>query len=574
MPLVVPRRHALRAIVALLVCAAATPLNPQRSGAEATAPPRPGASVSWPVPSSPAAVPAVAPSSPPLGAAPSSATQPAPAMSAEPAPPSSVTTPRPTTATADALPAPQHSASTSVPQPAATTVIDIPPQGLTLVLRGIQGVASAALPVLPMAVPTFPASTGNGPVAQQAGAAGPTRSVGDSASNTVRDGVSDTLRNTVSHTGSDTASGLPWRSGVFGHSLERTVRFQEVTGRPIDVIGVAPSRGSWESIMDGWWLERAPEGFRGTLDVAVPLWQEDGDLATAAAGGYNAQWVRLGRAISQRYPGSTVRIGWEFNLRGWSHHADEGNVQQWKQAFRHASAALKQGGPSLLVTWNPNKGRGESLPDAALAWPGDDVVDIVGLDAYDWWPAYSPSTWPEHRDADQGWAFWVDFARSHGTKFSVPEWGLAPGNDHGGGDNPYYVQTVMDYLASEHAKDGIVHSVLYFDETEPYIANSIADGQVPQAGAAYREAMDKIAGATPPRRDPAAATPHPDPTVARAANEMAEPPTSRAVDGSPADGPAEESIDEVADAQAQAPAGNAMGDWVAPAGGQHGPIPQ
>lgn len=554
MPLVVPRRHALRAIVALCVCAAATPLNPQRSCAEPTPPPLAGTSTSWAVPTSPAALPA-APSPPDPGSGASSATQPTSATSAEPAPLSSVRTP--TTATTTALPDPQHSASTSFPHPAVTAVLEVPPQGLNLILRGIQGAASAALPVLPMAVPAFSAATANGLVAQPTGAA-ETRSVGDSASATV----------------SDTASGLRWRSGVFGHSLERTVRFQEVTGRPIDVIGVAPSRGSWESIMDGWWLERAPEGFRGTLDVAVPLWQEDGDLATAAAGGYNAQWEHLGHVISQRYPGSTVRIGWEFNLSGWSHHANEGNVQQWKQAFRHASAALKQGGPSLLVTWNPNKGRGDSLPDAALAWPGDDVVDIVGLDAYDWWPAYSPSTWPQHRDGDQGWAFWVDFARSHGTKFSVPEWGVAPGNDHGGGDNPYYVHTVMDYLASEHAKDGIVHSALYFDETAPYIANSIADGQVPQAGAAYREAMDRAASAAPSPHQPAEATPSPDRAVAPTSNEAGEPPTRHPVNGSPSDEAADKPVDEQAEAQGPAPAGNAISDWVAPSGEQHGPVPQ
>ncbi|WP_168581672.1 glycoside hydrolase family 26 protein [Gephyromycinifex aptenodytis] len=359
-------------------------------------------------------------------------------------------------------------------QPRASAVLQVPPEGMTLVLRGLASVAAGGLPVLPSAVPTFSGGAKTG--AGNAVAGAPAPAVGSA-------GVMS----------SQNASGLPWRSGVFGHSLERTERFQQVMQRKVDVIGVAPSRGSWASIMDGWWLERAPEGFVGTLDVAVPLWQEDGDLASAAAGEDEQHWEELGRVLHERYPGSTVRIGWEFNLAAWSHHADEANVEQWKSAFRHASIALKRGGPSLLVTWNPNKGRGDSLPEATLAWPGDDVVDIVGLDAYDWWPAYSESTWPQHRDSDQGWAFWVNFARSRGKAFAVPEWGVAPGNDHGGGDNPYYVQTVVDYLAGEHRKDGIVHSVLYFDEPESYIANSMAEGQVPQSAAAYREALNHLA---------------------------------------------------------------------------------
>ncbi|GAB47797.1 glycoside hydrolase family 26 protein [Mobilicoccus pelagius] len=287
-----------------------------------------------------------------------------------------------------------------------------------------------------------------------------------------------------------------FRFGVFGHSADRVGRFQEKVGRPVEVLGVFPARGSWKTIMDTWWLDTAPPGFQGTLDVGVPLWQDDGDLATAAAGGYDAQWEELGRTIEAKYPGSSVRIGWEFNLGGWMHHATDENVEQWTEAFRRASAALKKGGPSLLVTWNPNKGKGDSLADASKAWPGDGAVDIIALDAYDWWPAYSESTWPEHRDGDQGWKYWVDFARSHGKKFAVPEWGVAPGNDHGGGDNPYYIGVVMDFLAAEHAKDGIVHSIVYFDEPESYIANSIGDGQVPLAGEALAGRLAALGGTT------------------------------------------------------------------------------
>lgn len=300
-------------------------------------------------------------------------------------------------------------------------------------------------------------------------------------------------------TQSQLASGMPFPSGVFGHSQDRAAQYEQVTGRKVDVIGVFPARGSWDTIMDTWWLDTAPEGFTGTLDVGVPLWQADGDLTTAATGGYNAQWEQLGKTIHDRYPGSAVRIGWEFNLEGWDHHATPENVEQWKQAFRHASMALKHGGPSLLVTWNPNKGKGDSLPDAGAAYPGDDVVDLVGLDAYDWWPAYDESTWPEHRDSDQGWQHWVDFARAHGKKFTVPEWGVAPGNDHGGGDNPYYIKAVMDFLATNR---DIVHSQIYFDETEPYIANSIAAGQVPQAADAMKNAMTKLASSTPQEPSP------------------------------------------------------------------------
>ncbi|MDO5627636.1 MAG: hypothetical protein Q4G43_04870 [Mobilicoccus sp.] len=371
-------------------------------------------------------------------------------------------------------PQPQQPVVTETPEPQPEGTVAPPPQQPEppggAAPAPTDPAAPTAWPDLPTAQPTYvtttPAPTGESGQAPPAPGSAP----GDAPTTT-------------------SAAHGDFLFGVFGHSTDRTLRFQEKVGRPVEVIGVFPARGSWDTIMDPWWLDVAPEGFTGILDVGVPLWQEDGSLSAAAGGADAARWEELGRVIHERYPGSTVRIGWEFNLGGWSHHATDENVEEWKQAFRHASAALKRGGPSLLVTWNPNKGRGDSLADASKAWPGDDVVDIVAIDAYDWWPAYSESTWPEHRDGDQGWRYWVDFARSHGKQFAVPEWGVAPGNDHGGGDNPYYIGVVMDFLIEEHRKDGIMHSAVYFDEPDAYIANSIGDGQVPRAGEALAEKL-------------------------------------------------------------------------------------
>ncbi|MDO5633469.1 MAG: hypothetical protein Q4G34_01155 [Micrococcus sp.] len=374
------------------------------------------------------------------------------------------------------------------------------------------------------------------------------------------------------------ASGMPWRSGVFAHSLDRVQRYEQKTGRPVDTLAVAPSRGSWATIMDPWWMDR-PSEFTGTLDVAVPLWQGDGSLSAAAGGADVEHWEALGRLIESQYPGSTVRIGWEFNLGGWPHHATDANVEEWKQAFRHASVALKRGGPSLLVTWNPNKGRGDSLGDASKAWPGDDVVDIVAIDAYDWWPAYNESTWPEHRDGDQGWQYWVDFARAHGKKFGVPEWGVAPGNDHGGGDNPFFIETVTDFLAQENARDGIVHHAYYFDEPMDYIRNSIGDGQVPQAGQALAQAMTEIAAGqsqSTAAPEPAATsapteTAAPQPTT-EAAPEPTPMTTSAPPDPAPTDTDTQAPVPVELDPPPAADATGA-GAWQAPDSGDHGPTP-
>lgn len=290
---------------------------------------------------------------------------------------------------------------------------------------------------------------------------------------------------------------LPFHLGCFAHTPERVLRHQAKIGHAITCLQVSPTRGSWSSILNTWWLKK-PAGFptSGIFDVSVPLWQADGNLNTAAAGGYNTQWQKLGQTLHAAAPGSLVRPGWEFNLTGWPWHANKGNVAQWRAAFRHAYSSLKAGGPSLLIEWNPNAGGPGPLTAVEDAWPGDDYVDVVALDSYDWWPPYTSDTnWARHRDEYGGWKHWIDFARAHGKKFTVPEFGLAPGSTNGGGDNARFFEYVMPYLA---ANRDIIHAISYFDEPASYIRNSIGDGQVPLGAAEYKRQLDTITTTTTP----------------------------------------------------------------------------
>lgn len=298
------------------------------------------------------------------------------------------------------------------------------------------------------------------------------------------------------------ASGLPFYLGCFAHSPDRVLRHQSKIGRKVTCLQVSPTRGSWAAAFNTWWMAK-PAGFTGIYDVAVPLWQADGNLATAAAGGYDTHWERLGKLLHDAAPGSLIRPGWEFNLDGWDHHANTGNVAQWREAFRRAYTAIKRGGPSVMVEWNPNAGGAGPLSKVEDAWPGDGYVDVVGLDSYDWWPPYTSDTaWAKHRDEYGGWKHWVDFARAHGKLFAVPEFGLAPGNSNGGGDNPKFFQYVMPFLAQHR---DILYMASYFDEPASYIRNSIGDGQVPLGAAEYKRQLDVIAAMGTP-------TPPPTPT--------------------------------------------------------------
>lgn len=254
-------------------------------------------------------------------------------------------------------------------------------------------------------------------------------------------------------------------------------------GRKVDVLTVFPERSNgFESMQEPWFLDTAPAGFNGTLDVGLPLIPKGGSVETGAAGGYDAQFEQMGRLIASKYPNAYVRIGWEMNIENWDHKATPENAEAWKAAFRKASTSLKKGGPQLRVQWVVNSGVGNSLSDATQVYPGDDVVDIIGVDAYGW-------ANEDPVNGKGGVKEWAQFARAHGKKFSIPEWGVHRG-DGGSGDNAQFPTDLLNVVDQE--RDNMAF-ISVFDEPEGYIANSYAEGQAPVAAEATRKSLDRIA---------------------------------------------------------------------------------
>jgi beta-mannanase len=74
-----------------------------------------------------------------------------------------------------------------------------------------------------------------------------------------------------------------------------------------------------------------------------------------------------------------------------------------------------------LIDWCVNSGS----PDATSWYPGDDVVDIVGMDLYDL--GQYDSDWssdPNAPLAEQSGLNWLDsFSAQHNKLISFPEWG-------------------------------------------------------------------------------------------------------------------------------------------------------
>ena len=91
-------------------------------------------------------------------------------------------------------------------------------------------------------------------------------------------------------------------------------------------------------------------------------------------------------------------------------------------------------------------------------WPGDDAVDVVAVDFYDnGVVAYvtSDAAWNslvDRVDANGpvGIGAWYRYAKAHGKRFGVPEWGLT--DPKGGGraptDRTVYIRRMHDFFAT------------------------------------------------------------------------------------------------------------------------------
>ncbi|QHW33743.1 hypothetical protein GZH47_25045 [Paenibacillus rhizovicinus] len=257
-------------------------------------------------------------------------------------------------------------------------------------------------------------------------------------------------------------SGLPWKSGVYRTTNDQAnwtaiQNFETWRGRLADITTNFPYRYSWDimtvngAFFNGW--QNAP----WTPTYAVPMFPENigATFSACAAGSYNSNWTTFANnLVSHGQGGAIIRLGWEFNGNWFAHSVTNANMTDWKACFRQVATTIKAAAPNVKIDWNVTRGDGLKAAgnaDPALVYPGDDVVDYIGVDSYDQWPpAFNDATWiSSHIGGTYGLQHWIDFAVAHGKKFSVPEWGLYHGAaPNFGNDNPFYIEKMWSFFNS------------------------------------------------------------------------------------------------------------------------------
>jgi hypothetical protein len=165
-------------------------------------------------------------------------------------------------------------------------------------------------------------------------------------------------------------------------------------------------------------------------------------LHAGASGAYDGHARALARNLVAAGLGNAViRLGAEANDSSsqWSIGSTDESFQLWRQFWRRTVLAMRSvPGAHFLFDWCINA---YWRPIPLSKWyPGNDVVDIVGIDAYDAGVPAGENRWSRIYNQTDGIRDVLRFAAAHGKPLSIPEWGLwtsGPGTLGGGGDPAY-----------------------------------------------------------------------------------------------------------------------------------------
>lgn len=280
--------------------------------------------------------------------------------------------------------------------------------------------------------------------------------------------------------GASGAARLPAFSKWFGRSPDRVLDFLAYDSWASLESDAAWTCASWRGV--------GPRPLVPAVTFSLPLTVMGTALAEVAGGRHDQSFLIIGRAMAANgWGGSTVRLGWEFNGR-WMPWTAGRDPAAYVAAFRHVVGVLRSiPGTSFRFDWCCAWGRNDIAPDRV--YPGDDVVDIVGMDVYTRY--YNPLNadparrWRTFVSVPYGLDWLASFSAAHHKGLSVPEWGtgeaLTADGGSGGGDDPLFIRDMAAFLTVNHA----VYSDYWDYHASDYDA-SVSDGEHPQAGAELR----------------------------------------------------------------------------------------
>jgi hypothetical protein len=271
--------------------------------------------------------------------------------------------------------------------------------------------------------------------------------------------------------------------GTYGGNDPNEIRaFESWLGREVDAVHATVGSANWWDFTQSasWLANNLWSQIDRPVLWSVPLLVPNGSpsLAEAAAGKFNTQYTDVAHSLLESRANDDgpiyIRTGWEFNIEAfpWQAHGNEANFagafRQFVDSFRDVSDRFK-------FEWNMNVSWGPV--DPAKAYPGDQYVDIVGMDFYwnPWWQGSDPnSAWDQMVKAPYGLQWLENFAAAHGKPTAYSEWGIQSDN-------------AAPYIEKAHAWFDS-HNVVYQSYWNSSVdgIGKLSDNHLPRAAAAYK----------------------------------------------------------------------------------------
>jgi hypothetical protein len=255
-------------------------------------------------------------------------------------------------------------------------------------------------------------------------------------------------------------SGLRWRSGMSCAGPEQ----EAWRGRKLDVTVIFIPSDSWDIILERpktpYFKSRL--GLAQQVIISMPMMPRTEKLhAACAQGEFDDKFRQMGALLNAdpRSATAVIRLGWEFNRGSHSHpwgtdSADE--IPDYVACFRREAEALRSTAPGLLIEWTLGR-ETKMAADAFAAYPGGDVVDLIGTHYYDnargprqmTHALFDRQTVRPYAGGFGGILTAFDLAAARGKKLAVSEWAMwktvegGPFSDPGA-DDPVYVANMYN----------------------------------------------------------------------------------------------------------------------------------
>ena len=293
-------------------------------------------------------------------------------------------------------------------------------------------------------------------------------------------------------------SHLAWHSGASCGAPD----FESWRQRKLDVItGWAPASSYPAMVKFSTGLHKiAAQPAWFTVGVPMVTSDKKGQLGNCAKGAFDSYYRQFAQNLAgNKMTDSIIRIGWEGN-GDWFPWSAVGKTTEFKQCFKRIAQIFKHVSPGFRIEW-PMVKKGRVFPVSQL-YPGDSIVDIVGITFYDRFPNYpTQEVWNKELAATiKGGPFgiqsWLNFAKAHGKKLAVAEWGINNRYPQGGKygmarDEPNYVANMFNFF-KKNATSIAYETVFNCDHPtkgEKYVLYPVKDN--PKSSATYRKLWGK-----------------------------------------------------------------------------------